>query len=132
MVDSIAIADCETGKTFVFLIPWGYLLPGLFLKAFEPLMKVGDGLGILLHIPVVDSIPLLDGFDEGRGELAEPDRIADVKSLYEVSCRGRRDGVDVRGVEVRDRHEDCSGSTRGAIWGHGDVGVGGAEWKGVG
>ena len=105
-VDSIAIADGETREALILLISWRYLLPGLLLKAFEPLMKVSDGLGILFHIPVVDSVPLLDGLDKGRGELAESDRVADVKALNKVSRGSRGDGVDVRVVEVGDRHED--------------------------
>ena len=120
------------GEAFVLFIPRGYLLPGFLLKSFKPLVKVSDGLGILFHIPVVNPVPLLDGFNEGRGELTKSDRVADIKALYEVSCRGRGDGVGARGAEVGNGHEGGCGDSRGLVWCHGNVGVGGTEWERVG
>ena len=131
-VNAVAVADSKAGEAFVLFIPRGYLFPCFFLESFESLMEVSNGLSILFHIPVVDPVPLLDGFDKGRGELTKSDRIADIKALYEVSRRGRGDRVDVRGVEVRERHEDRSGGARGSVWSHGDVGVRGTEWERVG
>ena len=131
-VDPVAIADGEAGEAFVFFIPQGYLLPGLFLEALQSLVKVSNGLCVFFHIPVMDSISLFDGLDEGRGELTESDGVPDVKALYEVSCGRWRDGVDMGVVEIRDGHEDCRGSAGGLVWCHGYIGIGGVEWKGVG
>ena len=107
-MDAVAVADGETREALVFFIPRGYLLPGLLLKAFEPLVKVSDGLRILFLFLVVDSIPLTDGLYELFGEGAEPDWVADVKPLDNVSCRGWRDGIGGGSIEVGDRHEDGS------------------------
>ena len=74
-VNAVAVADGEPGEALVFLISRGNLLPGLLLKSFEPLVKVSDGLSILFHIPVMDPVPLFDGFNEGRSELAKSDRV---------------------------------------------------------
>ena len=131
-VDAIAVADGETGEAFVFFVSRGYLLPGLFLEPFEPLMKVGDGLYILLLLLVMDPVPLSNGLYEGLSEVAEPDWVSDVKTLDEVSCGGRRDGVGMGNVEVGSGHEDGGRGRRRAVWGHRDVGVWGVEWKGIG
>ena len=131
-MDAVAVANGEAGEALVFLIPWGYLFPRLFLEPFQPLVKVSDSFGILLLLLVVDPVSLPDGLYKGLGEVAEPDWVVDVEALNEVACQCRGDRVGAGDVEVRDRHEDCCGSARGAIWGHGNVSIGGSEWKGFG
>ena len=85
-VDAVAIADGKAGEAFVFFIPQGYLLPGLFLESLEPLMKVSDGLCILFLFLVVDPIPLPNGLYERLGEIAEPNWVRDVETLDKVGC----------------------------------------------
>ena len=85
-VNTIAIADGEIREALILLIPRGYLFPSLLLKAFEPLVKVSDGLCILLLFLMMDHVPLLDGPYEGLSETAEPDQVADIGALNEVSC----------------------------------------------
>ena len=130
-VDAVAVADGEAGEAFVLFIPGGYFLPCFLLKSLKSLVEVSDSLGVLLHIPVMDPVLLLDGFDEGRGELAKSDRIPDVKTLYEVSHRRWGDGVGMGSAEVGDGHEGCCGGARGSVWCHRDVGVRGTEWERV-
>ena len=131
-MDAIAVADGEAGEAFVFFVPRRYLLPGLLLESLQSLVKVSDGLCVLFHVLVMDSISLLNGFDERRSELAKLGWVADVKALYNVSCRCRGDGISVGDVEVGDGHEDCCRGAWRSVWRHGDISVGGAEWKGVG
>ena len=85
-MDAVAIADGEMGEAFVLFIPRRYLLPGLLLKAFEPLVKVSNGLCILLLFLMMDPVPLSNGLYKGLGKAAEPDWVSNVKALDEVSC----------------------------------------------
>ena len=85
-MDTVAVANGEAGEAFVFFIPWQYFLPGLFLKPLEPLVKVSDGLCILVLFLVMDSISLSNGLYEGLSEVTEPDWVIDVETLDEVSC----------------------------------------------
>ena len=126
-MDAIAITNREAREAFVLFIPGGYLLPSFFLEPFESLVKVSDGFSILLHVLVVDPVPLLDRFNEGRGELAESDGVSDVEALYEVGRGYGGNRVSARDVEVGDRHESCCSDGWGLIWCHRDVGVGGSE-----
>ena len=84
-VDTVAVADGETRETLVFLIPWGYLFPGLLLELLEPLVKVSNGLCILLLFLMMDSVLLSNGLYERLGEVAESDWVVDVKALNDVS-----------------------------------------------
>ena len=126
-VDAVTVADSEARKAFVLLIPQRYFLPSFFLKLLELLVKVSDGLRILILLLVMDSVSLMDGLYELLSEVAEPGWVVDVKSLDDVSGRGRGDGVDVRG-----RHGDGGRGTGRAVGRHRDVSVWRAEWKGVG
>ena len=130
-VDAVAVADGEPRETFVLFVPRGYLFPSLFLESLKFLVEVSDGLGVLLHISVMDSVPLLDGFNQRCGKLAKLDGIPDVETLYEVSCGYRGDGISVGDAEIGDGHKGCSGGARGSIRCHGDVGIGGTEWERV-
>ena len=126
-VDAVAVADGEVGEAFVFFIPRRYFFPGFFLEVLQPLMEVSNGCRVLLLLLVMDSIPLSDGLYEGFGDTVEPNWVVDVEPLNDVSSGSGRDGFD-----IGDRHEDRCRSARGAIRGHGDVSVWGAEGKGVG
>ena len=85
-VDAVAVANGKAGETFIFFIPRGYLLLGLFLKLFEPLMKVSDGLCILFLLLVIDPVLLSNSLDEGFGEAAESDWVVDVEAFNDVGC----------------------------------------------
>ena len=84
-MDSVAVGNGEEREAFVFLIPGGYLLPGLLLKPFQSLVEVSNGLRILFLLLVVDSVPLLDGLYKGLGNTAEPDWVVDIEPLDDVS-----------------------------------------------
>ena len=86
-VDAVAVADGEIGKTFVLFIPGGYLLPGLFLKALQSLVKVSNGFRVLLLFLVVNPVLLPDGVNEGLSEVAESDWVVDIEPLNDVSSR---------------------------------------------
>ena len=125
-VDAVTVADCKTGKALVLFISRRYLLPSLFLELLESLVKVSNGLCILLLFLMMDSVSLTDGLYELFSEITEPDWVVDVEPLDDVSGRGRGDGVD-----VRDRHGNGGRGTGRAAGHHGDIGVWRAEWKGV-
>ena len=84
-VDAVAVADGESREAFVLFIPRGYLLPSLLLKSLELLVKVSDGLSILILLLVMDPIPLPNGLYKGFSEATEPDRVVDIETLDEVS-----------------------------------------------
>ena len=85
-VNAVAVADGETREAFILLVSGGYLFPSLLLKPFEPLVKISDGLSVLLLLLVMNRVPLPDGPNKGLSETAEPDRVVDVEALNEVSC----------------------------------------------
>ena len=126
-MDTVAVADGEARKAFVFFIPGGYPLPSFFLETFEPLMKVSDGFRILLLFLMMNSVSLADGLYELLSEVAESDRVVDVKPLNDVSSRGWGNGVD-----VWDGHKDGGRGTGRAVRCHGNVGIWRAEWERVG
>ena len=130
-MDAVAVADSKAGEAFVFFIPWGYLLPCLLLESFQSLVKISNGLRILLLLLMADPVLLPDGLNEGLGEVAESDWVVDVKALNDVSCRRRGDRIGVGDVEAGNGHEDRCRGAGGAIGGHGDISVRGSEWKGV-
>ena len=94
-MDAVAVADGEPGEAFVLFISRGYLLPSLLLKSLEPLVKVSDGLSILILLLMMDPIPLPDGLYELFSEGAESDWVVDIEPLDDVSSRGWRDGINV-------------------------------------
>ena len=126
-VDAAVVADGEPGEAFVFFIPRGYLFPSLLLESFKFLVKVSDGLCILVLLLVMDSVALADGLYKLLREVAEPDWVVEVESLDDVSGRGWGDRVDVRG-----RHGDSGGGTGRSVERHRDVDVWGTEWERVG
>ena len=100
-MDAVAVADGEAWKALVLLVSWGYLLPSLLLEPLKSLVKVSDGLCILLLLLMMNSVALVDSLNELFGEVAEPDRVVDVEPLNDVSGRGWGDGV-----HIGNRHED--------------------------
>ena len=84
-MDAVAVADGEVGEAFVFLVPWGYLLPRFFLESLQSLMEVSNSFCVLILLLLVDPISLPNGVYEGLGDTAEPNWVVDVESLDDIS-----------------------------------------------